>query len=482
MAGARLALPGVILLDTIGELAGLYPLADVVFVGGSIAPRGGHNILEPAAAGVAIVTGPHMQNFESITSDFLTASAMVQVQGKAELETEVRRLLANPERAADMGDRARRLVEANRGASGAIAKRLESLFYSASLSRPMGTLSRALLWPLAVLWGWGGVLKRGHSEQYAATLRPIPVPVVSVGGITVGGSGKTPFVNYLARMMRGRGFAPAVLTRGYGRRYPAENLIFAPGAQVSPFFTGDEAQIFLRDAKAPVGIGARRYETAQILLRHFPETDILLLDDGFQHALMARDLDIVVIDGLDPFGREELVPLGRLREPLEALQRASVFVVTRALNDQRFEAIKNRLRGYNLDAPVFRTRLHAKEWRDYSTGCAVSIGSGRKVAAFCGIGNPQNFWDTLDSLGLDVVFRWAFGDHHAYKPMELTRMAHQAQLHGADILVTTEKDRINCPNHLEAAIRPLSLAWLEIELDLENEGAFCSFLTSAIRQ
>jgi tetraacyldisaccharide 4'-kinase len=344
----------------------------------------------------------------------------------------------------------------------------------------MGGIERALLQPLALLWEWGGNIKRDHSEQQAASLRPIPVPVVSVGGITVGGSGKTPFVNYLAHLLRDRGEAPAILTRGYRRRYPAEHLIFAQGAKVSPFFTGDEAQIFLRAAHAPVGVGARRYETAQILLRQFPETSIILLDDGFQHALLARDFDIVVIDGLDPFGQEELVPVGRLREPLKALERASAFVVTRAASNQRYGAIKRRLHQYNAKAPVFRSRLKTLEWRDYGSSEPVMLSKGEKVAAFCGLGNPQNFWNTLETLGLNVVVRWEFGDHHSYKPVELSRMAHQARQHGAELLVTTEKDRINCPSHLEAAIHPLSLAWLEIAVDLEDEAGFLSYLTGVL--
>ncbi len=477
----NLTLPGVLLLDTIGELTGLYHLAGVVFVGGSIAPRGGHNILEPAAAGVPIITGTHMNNFESIARDFAAANAFVQVNNEVELWSETRRILQEPGAALQMASRAKNLVEKSRGVSQAVVQRLQPFYYSACLRQPLSAGTRLLLTPLAFLWKVGGQIKRDRSEQRAASLLPVPVPVVSVGGMTIGGSGKTPFANYLAGILRQRGRSPAILTRGYRRRYPAEYLIFAPGAKVSPFFTGDEAQIFLRTANAPIGIGSKRYETAQILLRQFPQTDVILLDDGFQHALMARDVDIVLIDGLDPFGHEELVPLGRLREPLSSLERADIFVVTRASNDQRFAAIRHRLQQYNQRAPVFRTKLNARGWRDYCSLEALPSLEGKRVGAFCGLGNPQNFWDTLESLGLDVVFRWAFADHHSYKPVELSRIAHQARMHGAEILVTTEKDRINCPNRLEAAIHPLSLAWLEIDLELENESAFLKFLETRLK-
>jgi tetraacyldisaccharide 4'-kinase len=120
--------------------------------------------------------------------------------------------------------------------------------------------------------------------------------------------------------------------------------------------------------------------------------------------------------------------------------------------------------------------LVARRWCDYGTGRCFHDVPHRRVGAFCGLGNPQNFWNTLESLGLDVVFRWTFDDHHYYKPLELQRLAHQARLHGAQLLVTTEKDRLNCPLHLDRAIAPLDLAWLEIDLEIEDEPAFFSFL------
>ncbi|MGH9640385.1 MAG: tetraacyldisaccharide 4'-kinase, partial [Bryobacteraceae bacterium] len=290
--------------------------------------------------------------------------------------------------------------------------------------------------------------------------------------ITMGGSGKTPFASYLAQSLHERGYAPAILTRGYRRRSPEKHLILAPGTKIPPAFTGDEAQIFLRAGISPVGIGADRYETANLLLRQFPSTRVLLLDDGFQHARLPRNLDIVLIDGLDPLGQNAVFPLGRLREPPEALGRADIFIVTRGENDLHFEAICERIQKYNRRAPAFRARIVARCWRDYRTGASMRDLPARRVGAFCGLGNPETFWRTLESLGLEVVFRWEFGDHHSYKPFELQRVAHQARIHGAEILVTTEKDRINCPPHLEETIAPLDLAWLEIEVRMEDEEEF----------
>ena len=471
-AAGTLQLPGVLLLDTMGELARLYPLADVVFVGGSLAPRGGHNIIEPAAVGVPVVIGPHMQNFEAITSDFKEANAVVQISSKSDLLPAIRNLLLNHEQAKVVGEHEQRVVERQKGVSQRIARDLLCLHKLGEYRTSRNLVTRGVLRNLSRLWRRGGVIKRRRSERYARSVKPLPVPVISIGGITLGGSGKTPFTTYLAGQLKERGFLPAILTRGYRRRSPASSLVIAPGAKIPTAFTGDEAQIFLRAGVAPVGIGASRYETAQLLLSRFPETDVFLLDDGFQHARLQRDVDIVLIDALDPFGREEVFPAGRLREPLSALRRADVFVITRCESDLAFEAIGGKLRHYNAEAPIFRSRFTARRWRDLHTGAVLEDLPEGKVAAFCGLGNPQSFWNTLESLGVNVTFRWTFDDHHAYKPVELRRLAEQARQNGAQMLVTTEKDLINLPNQAEDALGALPLAWLEIELELEEEKRF----------
>ncbi len=450
---AGLILPGVLLLDSIGELSATYSIANAVFVGGSLAPRGGHNIIEPAASRAAIIVGPNMQNFAPVVTDLLAASAIVQVQDAAELYNAVRTLLLDPRQAGEIGSRAQTVAREQRGAAKRIAPKLWRVYYCAEVKKPHTFVILWVLKGLAVLWQAGGRWKRAEGERIARSRSPLPVPVVSVGGVTIGGSGKTPFTRYLADLLRRRNRVPAILTRGYRRQSPAENLVFAPGTKAPPAITGDEAQILLRAANAPIGIGADRYETARILLSQFPETDVLLLDDGFQHAKLARDVDIVLIDGLDPLGGEHVVPLGRLREPVEALKRADLFVVTRAENSALFEAICSRLRSINSKAPVFRTRLLPRRWRDYDSGTTFTLTKGRRVAAFCGLGNPQNFWNTLNALDLHVAYRWPFPDHHPYTPVEIARLAHQARAHGADLLVTTEKDRINLPENLENALK-----------------------------
>jgi len=471
-----LTLPAVLLLDTIGELGGAFALADAAFVGGSIAPRGGHNILEPAAFAKAIVTGTHMENFQSIARDFADAGALLRVRDGQELWTVVGKLLADSEWAASIGQRAKHVLDEQRGASERIAEKLWPLFWSAYISPLRGFWTTLIAEPLSLLWVLGSRLKRTEGKVVQGHL---PVPVISVGGITVGGAGKTPFVNYLTQALHTRGHSTGILTRGYRKRTPAKSVIVPAGSDVSPALTGDEAQIFLRSGVCPVGVGANRLKTGWLLLQnHMVST--MVLDDGFQHAALCRDVDVVLIDGLNPFGGGRTLPMGRLREPLDSLKRASVFVVSRAENDLRFESLRRELKKWNPEAPAFRVRMGPKRWRVCTKREIVEELPVKKVGAFCGLGNPQGFWNTLASLGLEVVFRWEFPDHHPYKPVELHRLSSQARRLGAEMLVTTEKDRVNFPVNFVASAAPLDIAWLEIESVLDEEAEFFKWLESVL--
>ena len=475
-AASGLALPGVLLLDTIGELGAAFALADVAFVGGSIAPRGGHNILEPAAFAKPIVTGTHMENFQATARDFADAGALLRVRDEQELSNTVEKLLDDPQWAAAVGQRGKDVLEQQRGASERIAAKLWPLFWSSCATPLHGFWTILIAEPLSWLWVLGSRLKQKEGQVVQGHL---PVPVISVGGITVGGAGKTPFVNYLTRELQRRGVSAGILTRGYRKRTPAKSVIVPAGTDVSPALTGDEAQIFLRTGLCPVGIGANRLKTGWLVLQNYP-VDAMVLDDGFQHAALCRDVDVVMIDGLNPFGGGRTLPIGRLREPLDHLKRAHVFVVSRADNDLRFEFLKRELKKWNPEAPAFRVRTGSKCWRVCTRREIMKELPVKKVGAFCGLGNPQGFWNTLAGLGLEVVFRWEFPDHHPYKPVELHRLSSQARRLGAEMLVTTEKDRVNFPVNFVASAAPLDIAWLEIESVLDKEPEFFDWIQARL--
>jgi len=463
-----LPLPGVLLVDSIGELASLFRFADVVFMGGTLARRGGHNILEPAFFGRPVVIGPHMENFDEIAREFRSGNAVAEIREPAGLSGAVGELLDDETHRRLIGDRAKRIAESKGGASRRAVEEIRRLSDNSLPAYVRPAAVRALLRPLSGLWylGW-----RWKSRRAMARRERLTAPVVSVGGIGMGGSGKTPCVLYLAERLKDVGASPAILTRGYRRRYPEKSSIFAAGASADPSMTGDEAQLFLRSGLAPVGVGADRLTTGRELLSRFP-ADIVLLDDGYQHWRLSRDFDLVLIDALDPFAGEALFPLGRLREPLRALARANAFLLTRSEPSRPLAGIEARLREVNPSAPVFRSRIVPLDWHDVSTGRATAAGqlSSRRVAAFCGLANPDSFWQTLAGLAVSPIERWEFSDHHHYRPGQLRKIARHARAAGAEILLTTQKDLMNLPPESPTIAEPVTLGWLRIGIEVEREN------------
>ena len=437
LPNGSLQLPGVLLLDSIGELSSLFPRADAVFMGGTIVPRGGHNILEPAMFGKPIVVGPHMENFADIADAFRAAGAMVEIESGSELARAVGALLADP---ADIGRRAKQCSEAQRGATGRAATQILRL-RGESLPRIPPEL------PVRVamrLWHKAAAVKRRLTRP--VTLR---APVISVGNLTMGGSGKTPMVLYLAEHLS----KPAILTRGY-RRQSTRDLILAAGEKAPWTETGDEAQIFLRSGVAPVGIGADRAKIGRMLDERLA-VDHLILDDGFQHWRLARTVDILLVDSLDPF------PPDRLREPMSALSRADIFVITRS--DTPRPGIEQELRKHNSAAPIFYSRVRPQCWVEGATGRQLDLRDPAlsSAAAFCGLANPGSFWASLAAIGQRPPDRIAFPDHTRYSSSSITSL-----LQGYGALLTTEKDVINLGKDFA------NVYWLKIGLEIDEEEVF----------
>jgi len=403
--------PGVLLLDSIGELGGLFGLADCVFMGGTLAARGGHNILEPALFGKVVIVGPHMENFQAIADEFRAAGAVVEVGGAEELAGAVERVLANDD---GMGMRARECAEARRGATARAVAAVREL-YRVPRYRPAMPWFLAA-WALAWVWRREG---RRRQSLYYARRRKLDVPVISVGNLTMGGTGKTPCVLRMTELLRERGRKPGILTRGHGRTSPVAAMALPPGATVRTEVSGDEPQIFLRARVAPVGIGADRYRTGTLLAREFG-SDVVLLDDGFQHVKLARNFDLLLVDALNPFGGGEVFPMGRLREPVQALARADAIVITRSEASDLGPAIEREVRRWNPRAPIYRARVEPQWWVEHRTGRKIALEEMKleRAAAFCGLGNPQSFYRTLEALGVRYVDCVEFEDHHRYLPTE----------------------------------------------------------------
>jgi 3-deoxy-D-manno-octulosonic-acid transferase len=464
--------PPVMLLDTIGELSGVFALADVVFMGGTLARRGGHNILEPALFSKPVIAGPHMENFQAIAREFREAGAYIEIGAPEELAGAVEGQLGDSAAAEAIGRRALACAEARRGATARVRDEIrELLARGVPLYRPAAPWL-ALAYPLSRVWEWAGNRRRARSLERQ---RRLGAPVISVGNLTMGGTGKTPCVLRLAELLLERGCKPGILTRGYGRSSPQKQLAIPRGGAVAPEFSGDEPQIFVRSGLAPVGIGGDRFRAGQLLLEQF-EADALLLDDGFQHARLARDLDIVLIDALEPFGRGGVFPLGRLREPVSALARAGIVLVTRSAYSGICPAIEREVRRWNAAAPIFRASVEPRAWVNHATGerSPAAAPPFARAGGFCGLGNPHAFRRTLEGLGVNVVDWVEFEDHHRYRPEEIRRIRSQFAARGADALVTTEKDAINVSAAAAGMAAPTPVYWLQIAMRIEREEEFAA--------
>ena len=241
----------------------------------------------------------------------------------------------------------------------------------------------------------------------------------------MGGTGKTPCVLRLAETAVERGRRPGILTRGYGRGTLEKNLVLAPGAAVRPEYSGDEPQIFIRSGVAAVGIGADRFASGTLLLRNFG-VDLLLLDDGFQHWKLARDVDVVLIDALNPLGGGGVFPLGRLREPVEALARADIILITRSQFSDLAPAIEQlaaRLEPEGAGIPRGRRAagVGGAPHRAASSRPASGLSSAPVRSAGWAIRNRSA--RTLARLGVEPVEWVEFEDHHRYRIHELRRIA-----------------------------------------------------------
>ena len=269
--------------------------------------------------------------------------------------------------------------------------------------------------------------------------RALDGPVVSVGNLSVGGSGKTPFVLLLGEMLRSRGISFDVLSRGYGRA--SRGVIQVDPGGLSAEF-GDEPLLIARRLRVPVLVGEDRYAAGLEAEKKFGPR-LHLLDDGFQHRQLARQFDIVLVTAED--ARDRLLPAGRLREPLAALRRADAVVLTSGADPARFP----------LDGKLV--------WR--SRRSILPEGVPPQPVAFCGIARPQSFFLQLRTAGIDIAAEAVFPDHHAYQERDLRDLLRVAQENQAGGFVCTEKDAVNLGGYL-AALQPLAV--VPVKMDLVN--------------
>jgi len=272
--------------------------------------------------------------------------------------------------------------------------------------------------------------------------------VISIGNITLGGTGKTPLVIYLSQKIKERKLKVSILTRGYKRKKKEltelveENKNRIPWAEV-----GDEPYLLAsRLSDVPVIVSKDR-RTAGAYAEKKYQSDVLILDDGFQYWKLYRDLDIVVIDSMNPFGNLKLFPAGILREPLSSLKRADILVLTKADQISNKQNLIQVLRAYNQAAPLVESTYKINSIErcfDHSAMEEKKL-EGKKCLAFSGIGNPISFEQSLQLLKVEVLKHHKFPDHFFYQKRDLLNLEKEAQQLGVDFMITTEKDSVRIP-------------------------------------
>ncbi len=287
-------------------------------------------------------------------------------------------------------------------------------------------------------------------DRGSATVHRVSVPIVSVGNLTLGGTGKTPLVCWLARWFSARGVRVAVVSRGYGAK---------PGEANDEALELRQSLPEVPHLQNPDRVAAARKAVAEF------KAQLIVLDDGFQHRRIGRDLDIVLLDALEPFGFGHVFPRGMLREPVEGLRRADVVTLSRAdrLDAAERAALWQTVRQYAPEALCAEV-VHAPRRLISAAGAELSLDSvrGQPVAAFCGIGNPAGFRHTLEICGCRVLGFREFADHHRYTPADLDRLSAWAAGLGVSTVLCTGKDLAKLSVD-RLGERPLRAVGIELE-------------------
>jgi tetraacyldisaccharide 4'-kinase len=328
------------------------------------------------------------------------------------------------------------------------------------------SLIKAVLWVFSLIYG--GVV-RILAFSYRIKPQQLNCQVISVGNITLGGTGKTSLVEFINRFLKEKGHSVAILTRGYKRKITSYEL------RVTSYETmGDEPYMLAKNlGDIPVLVDADRIRAAQLAERTYG-VDTVILDDGFQQWRIKKDLEIVTIDATDPFGNGKVLPRGILREPLCALKRADIFVLTKTNLNPDIQEIKDFLSEINPKAAIFEAMHQPVGFYNINNSAELSPPEALKeknVALVSGIADPGSFENLIASLGINIGLSRRFPDHHRYSPKDLENAIKEAQDKGIDTMVTTEKDAVRLAE-LGAMISRFKILVLRIELRIKDEQSF----------
>ncbi len=322
--------------------------------------------------------------------------------------------------------------------------------------------SAAPLSPLGPVYAAGLAIKERLRAAGVLKTQRLDWPVVSVGSLSAGGAGKTPLVIALARLLRARGWYVDVLTRGYGRKGTGVERVRTEGERPAWWF-GDEPVLIAQRAEVPVWVGAERFAAGRLAEAAAGGAGrrLHLLDDGFQHRQLFRAVDVVAVTEEDL--NDQLLPGGRLREPLRALARADIVVV----RQEERERIEQQVRTLIYPGAAVWTLRRELVFPE-------GLNAVMRPVAFCGIARPENFWQMLDDEGCAPAAQMVFEDHHYYEAADIERLVQLAADSGANGFVTTEKDAVKLsPAMIEGlnTVGPVNVAVLEASLTDANAVA-----------
>jgi tetraacyldisaccharide 4'-kinase len=310
------------------------------------------------------------------------------------------------------------------------------------------------------------------------------VPVISVGNLTTGGTGKTPLVEWIANELAQANRRVCILTRGYGRRRARERVIVSDGTEIlsDADRAGDEPLLLAERLKglAAVICDADRVSAARWAVQNL-KSEVFVLDDGFQHLRIARDLNILTIDATNPFGNGRVLPAGILREPRAEIERADCIVITRADDPTSTENVRREIAAHHSGCPIFAARNRLKGLRSIQGKVARSRLAEEEVrasraTAFCGVGNPESFFSLLRDHGYQLAHTLAFPDHQNYSQGDVGRIARESFARGAQVLFTTAKDEVK----LRSLNFELPCYAVDIALEIEPEDEFRALIKKAV--
>ena len=522
----------IVILDTVGELGRVYGLGDVIYIGGSLVAHGGHNILEPAAHGKAIIVGNQMFNFKDIHALFRSHDAVVTVTNGEELTRETLRLFGDPAERERLVRETLAIIDENKGASEKSAKILVEMLENYESRRAIRAQRRILghrvqatqkvanlqtyfidlvhdkevrgLWRrliMAVFYVfsliYGQLVNLKLSMYHIGWFKKerLTCFVISLGNVTVGGTGKTPTAQHLAREIRDMGYRVAILNRGYRAKWRGAVGIVSDGhaLKMDAETAGDEAFMLAKHLpNVPVLIGPERAVTGRYAIEHFG-APVAILDDGYQHWQLERDMDILLVDAVNVFGNGYLLPRGTLREPLSHIDRADVCLMTKV--DQAapgaIEYIWETFRSYNQDGLILesihqpRQFVRLADWYEdiAAGGVPVTELKGKKVLAVSAIGNPASFEQTLADLGIEIVESMRYPDHHDYGEKDMAEVLYRAETLGVEAIIITEKDAVKVPGDVVRAKWRIPMYVISVEVTFQKgQEAFFSTLKEALAE